>query len=168
MLYIYVQGRLLCWCVRLGKEEGCLCEGGGNCLKYRGLREKKIKKGGASWDRGGCLKRGGTGNSSQTIYTTYTLIEKVTKTVTTTEHLGLLLKKWENFWILKWKTLYPMAWTKNLTTFRSSFTVIFRSVLGMYTFVIGSRNVTTTTTELLKNVIYVTSDFPIVSVIHKY
>ena len=37
----------------------------------------------------------------------FTLIEEITKTLTTTEQLPLLLKKRENFWILKLKTLYP-------------------------------------------------------------
>ena len=55
----------------------------------------------------GALKGGGAGNSSQTIYTTDTPIEKVTKTVTTTEYLGLLLKKWENFWHSKMENTLP-------------------------------------------------------------
>ena len=37
----------------------------------------------------------------------FTLIEQVTKTFTTTEQLRLPLKKRENIWILKLKTLYP-------------------------------------------------------------
>ena len=37
----------------------------------------------------------------------FTLIEQITKSFTTTEQLRLLLKKRENFWILKLKTLYP-------------------------------------------------------------
>ena len=37
----------------------------------------------------------------------FTLIEQITKTFTTLEELRLLLKKRENFWILKMKTLYP-------------------------------------------------------------
>ena len=63
-----------------------------------------------------------------------------------------------------------MVWTKNLSTFRRfrrSFTVILRSKLGVHTFVIGSRNITTATIELLKNLIYMTPKFQIVN-IHKY
>ena len=37
----------------------------------------------------------------------FTLIEQITETFTSTEQLWLLLKKRENFWILKLKTLYP-------------------------------------------------------------
>ena len=37
----------------------------------------------------------------------FTLIEQITKTFTTTEQSLLLLKKRENFRILKLKTLYP-------------------------------------------------------------
>ena len=37
----------------------------------------------------------------------FTLIEQITKSFTTIEQLRLLLKKRENFWILKLKTLYP-------------------------------------------------------------
>ena len=37
----------------------------------------------------------------------FTLIEVITKSFITTEQLRLLLKKQENFWILKLKTLYP-------------------------------------------------------------
>ena len=36
-----------------------------------------------------------------------TLIEQITKTLTTTKQLPLLLMKRENFWILKLKTIYP-------------------------------------------------------------
>ena len=36
-----------------------------------------------------------------------TRIEQITKTFTTAEQLRLLLKKGENIWILKLKTLYP-------------------------------------------------------------
>ena len=54
-----------------------------------------------------------------------------------------------------------MVWIKNLTKLRSSFTVIFRSKFGIHTVFIGSRNITTTTIELLKNVIYMTSNFAI-------
>ena len=57
-----------------------------------------------------------------------------------------------------------MVWIKNLTTFRNSFTVIFRSKLGVYTLLIDSRNITTATIELLKNVIYMTSNFSIVNI----
>ena len=35
-----------------------------------------------------------------------TLIEQITNSFTTTEQLRILLKKRENFWILKLKTLY--------------------------------------------------------------
>ena len=37
----------------------------------------------------------------------FTLIEKITKKFASTAQLRLLLKKGENFWILKLKTLYP-------------------------------------------------------------
>ena len=37
----------------------------------------------------------------------FTLIEQITKSFTTTKQLQPLLKKWENFWIIKLKTLYP-------------------------------------------------------------
>ena len=36
-----------------------------------------------------------------------TLLEQITRIFTTTKQLQLLLKKRENFWILKLKTLYP-------------------------------------------------------------
>ena len=54
-----------------------------------------------------------------------------------------------------------MVWIKNLTKLRSSFTVIFHSKFGIHTVCIGSRNITTTTIEPLKNVIYMTSNFAI-------
>ena len=37
----------------------------------------------------------------------FTLMQQITKSFTTTEQLRLLLKKRENFWILKLKTFYP-------------------------------------------------------------
>ena len=37
----------------------------------------------------------------------FALIEQIMKTFTTTKQLRVLLKKPENFWILKLKTLYP-------------------------------------------------------------
>ena len=46
------------WCVELGQEEGCLSEGGWNCLKYlkrrwkrKGGRKTDFKRG-ASWAKG--------------------------------------------------------------------------------------------------------------------
>ena len=45
----------------------------------------------------------------------FTIIEQITKTFTTTEQLLLLLKKRENFWILKLKTLYPDGLNKELS-----------------------------------------------------
>ena len=51
------------WCVGLGQEWACLCEGGGNCLEHlksrwnrRGERKQKNKKGKQTGSRGGCLK----------------------------------------------------------------------------------------------------------------
>ena len=44
----------------------------------------------------------------------FTLIEQITKSFTTTEHLRLLLKKQENFWILKLKTLYTVGLNQEL------------------------------------------------------
>ena len=45
----------------------------------------------------------------------FTLIEKITKSFTTTEELRLLLKKRENFWILKLKTFYPDGLNQELS-----------------------------------------------------
>ena len=99
----------------------------------------------------------------------FALLEETTKIFTTTDESRLLLKKREKFWIPKMKTLYlEQVWTNNLTTFKSSFTVIFRSKLGMHTFIIDNRNITTATIGLLKNVIYMMSNFPIANLIHKY
>ena len=44
----------------------------------------------------------------------FTLIEQITKSFSTTEKLRLLLKKQENFWILKLKTLYPDSLNQEL------------------------------------------------------
>ena len=99
----------------------------------------------------------------------FTLTEQRTKIFTNTEESWLLLKKPENFWILKLQTLDPEpSLTKKLIKFKSSFTVIFRSKLGIHTFITGSRNITIATIELLKNVINMSSRFPIVNLIHKY
>ena len=98
----------------------------------------------------------------------FTLIEQFTKTFTTTEQLWILLKKRENVLFKNWKHCTQLVLTKNLTTFRSSFTVIFCLKLGIHVFIIGSRNITATTIELLKNVTYMASNFPVVNIIHKY
>ena len=53
-----------------------MCEGGGNCLKYlkrgwnrtEGRGHKDFKKGGASWVKGGCLKKGEGGWNPLTNY----------------------------------------------------------------------------------------------------
>ena len=85
----------------------------------------------------------------------FTLTERITKTFTTTGQLRQL-----PFWILKLKTLYLDGLNQELKTkFWSFFTVIFRSRFGIHT----SRNITTTTIELLENIIYMTSNFPIVN-----
>ena len=44
----------------------------------------------------------------------FTLIEQITKTFATTTPLRLLLKKWENFWILKLKACYPDGLSQEL------------------------------------------------------
>ena len=44
----------------------------------------------------------------------FTLTEQIAKTFTTMEELWLLLKKRENFWILKLKTLYPDSLNQEL------------------------------------------------------
>ena len=44
----------------------------------------------------------------------FTIIEKVTKNCTTSEELRLLLKKRENFWIIKLKTLHPYGLNQEL------------------------------------------------------
>ena len=61
-----------------------------------------------------------------------------------------------------------MVRTKNLTIFRGSFTAISYSELGIHTFIIGSNTIKTTTIELLKNVTYMTLNFPIAIIIRKY
>ena len=44
----------------------------------------------------------------------FTLIEQIMKSFTTTKQLRLLLKKWENLWILKLKTFYPNGLNQEL------------------------------------------------------
>ena len=67
------------WCVGLGQEESCLCEGGENCLKYlkRGWNRKEewetkdLKDGGGGSKLGqgvGALKGGKAGTPLWTMY----------------------------------------------------------------------------------------------------
>ena len=70
------------------------------------------------------------------------------------EQLRLLLKKWENFWTLKLKTLYPGGLNQRLNDIQK---LIY---CHTHIFVIGSRNITTIKTELLKNVITIYENFP--------